>query len=164
MPIVPVRIRKETSGPPSGCVYPHSPSAFDISLGPDGQSPYPEWSRAIGWGGGAGCAALPVATTTRTTRPSAASAAEPWCGSARAAGHSLGPQLVLRAPGPRVPEPSKRPPRRRSPYLHTASPGREILRDRAALEGERRTVTVLFADAVGFTPSPSAWMKNRSMT
>jgi class 3 adenylate cyclase/tetratricopeptide (TPR) repeat protein len=28
----------------------------------------------------------------------------------------------------------------------------KILRDRAALEGERRTVTVLFADAVGFTP------------
>jgi class 3 adenylate cyclase len=28
----------------------------------------------------------------------------------------------------------------------------KILRDRAALEGERRTVTVLFADAMGFTP------------
>ncbi|MCH7812252.1 MAG: AAA family ATPase [Chloroflexi bacterium] len=28
----------------------------------------------------------------------------------------------------------------------------KILRDRAALEGERRTVTVLFSDAVGFTP------------
>ncbi len=28
----------------------------------------------------------------------------------------------------------------------------KILRDRAALEGERRTVTALFADAIGFTP------------
>ena len=28
----------------------------------------------------------------------------------------------------------------------------KILRDRATLEGERRTVTALFADAIGFTP------------
>ena len=28
----------------------------------------------------------------------------------------------------------------------------KILRDRPSLEGERRTVTVLFADAIGFTP------------
>ena len=28
----------------------------------------------------------------------------------------------------------------------------KILRERAALEGERRNVTVLFSDAMGFTP------------
>ena len=54
--------------------------------------------------------------------------------------------------GHRVVEPSKRvsaldPLAYTPPHL-----AEKILRDRAALEGERRTVTVLFADAVGFTP------------
>ena len=54
--------------------------------------------------------------------------------------------------GHRVVEPSKRPP---APDPLTYTPphlAEKILRDRAALEGERRTVTVLFADAMGFTP------------
>jgi len=54
--------------------------------------------------------------------------------------------------GQRVVEPSKRPP---APDRLAYTPphlAEKILRDRATLEGERRTVTVLFADAVGFTP------------
>lgn len=40
-----------------------------------------------------------------------------------------------------------------NPYEYTpAHLAEKILRDRTRLEGERRTVTVLFADAVGFTP------------
>jgi len=54
--------------------------------------------------------------------------------------------------GHRLAEPSKPTaapdPRSYTPH-HLAE---KILRDRAALEGERRTVTVLFADAMGFTP------------
>jgi class 3 adenylate cyclase len=32
---------------------------------------------------------------------------------------------------------------------------KKILKGRSVLEGERRVVTVLFADAAGFTPSPN---------
>ena len=54
--------------------------------------------------------------------------------------------------GHRLPEPS-RPPAPGDPLAYTPRHlAEKILRDRAALEGERRTVTVLFADAVGFTP------------
>jgi len=54
--------------------------------------------------------------------------------------------------GHRVVEPSKRVPAL-DPLTYTPPHlAEKILRDRAALEGERRTVTVLFADAVGFTP------------
>ncbi|MEE8384848.1 MAG: AAA family ATPase, partial [Dehalococcoidia bacterium] len=54
--------------------------------------------------------------------------------------------------GHRLAEPSK-PATTADPRSYTPKHlAKKILRDRAALEGERRTVTVLFADAIGFTP------------
>ncbi len=54
--------------------------------------------------------------------------------------------------GHRVVEPSKGVPAL-DPLTYTPPHlAEKILHDRAALEGERRTVTVLFADAMGFTP------------
>ncbi|MGD0205868.1 MAG: adenylate/guanylate cyclase domain-containing protein, partial [Dehalococcoidia bacterium] len=54
--------------------------------------------------------------------------------------------------GHRLPEPF-RPPAQGDPLAYTPRHlAEKILRNRAALEGERRTVTVLFADAMGFTP------------
>jgi class 3 adenylate cyclase/tetratricopeptide (TPR) repeat protein len=54
--------------------------------------------------------------------------------------------------GHRLAEPSK-PTAAPDPLAYTPRHlAEKILRDRAALEGERRTVTVLFADAMGFTP------------
>jgi class 3 adenylate cyclase len=52
--------------------------------------------------------------------------------------HGCGQRLADQAPTPRTQTP---------PHL-----AEKILRDRVGLEGERRTVTVLFSDAVGFTP------------
>jgi len=50
-------------------------------------------------------------------------------------------------------DPQTAPPPPADPRAYTPPHlARRILRDRAALEGERRTVTVLFADAVGSTP------------
>jgi len=63
-----------------------------------------------------------------------------------------GAALFCGSCGHRIVEPSKRAP---APDPLTYTPphlAEKILRDRAALEGERRTVTVLFADAMGFTP------------
>ena len=54
-----------------------------------------------------------------------------------------GRRLTPAAQAPAAPSPRSYTPR------HLAE---KILRDRAALEGERRTVTVLFCDAMGFTP------------
>lgn len=54
--------------------------------------------------------------------------------------------------GHRLAEPAKPAP---APEPRSYTPrhlAEKILRDRARLEGERRTVTVLFADAIGFTP------------
>ena len=62
-----------------------------------------------------------------------------WASFCDSCGHSVAePSKAAAAPDPRSYTP---------PHL-----AEKILRDRATLEGERRTVTVLFADAVGFTP------------
>ncbi len=54
--------------------------------------------------------------------------------------------------GARLAEPAK-PAAAPDPRAYTPQHlAEKILRDRATLEGERRTVTALFADAVGFTP------------
>jgi class 3 adenylate cyclase len=57
-----------------------------------------------------------------------------------------------RACGARLVEPAK-PAAAADPRAYTPRHlAEKILRDRATLEGERRTVTALFADAIGFTP------------
>ena len=67
-------------------------------------------------------------------------------------GHPLTPPGVARLAT--LPAPAQQPPGRRTPALATYTPkhlAEKILGARSALEGERRQVTVLFADLAGFT-------------
>ncbi|MCH7998824.1 MAG: zinc ribbon domain-containing protein, partial [Chloroflexi bacterium] len=71
----------------------------------------------------------------------------PTCGKANPSGLKF-----CRACGAGMAEPAK-PAAATDPRTYTPPHlAEKILRDRATLEGERRTVTALFADAMGFTP------------
>ena len=71
----------------------------------------------------------------------------PACGRPNPADRKFCDACGQRLTGPAKPAEATGPRHYTPPHL-----AEKILRDRAALEGERRTVTALFADAVGFTP------------